>query len=589
MQGGLYWPQKQLIFTLRGGTALLAVMLAGTVAFAAPPGGQPAAARPDRPVSSQAAMPKPGTGNFVQRFVRELRSNGLEVSVGYPRLYTQADCADSYAVFRNCFGNNPASPYLMPIVKPWPEEYVDPAMKDGFGKTRPGYSATYRLDPREAIIVFGRMPPPAKYMGLQTWMFGTKWARRIAPWDEIACVFYASQANEMTQYFFTTFPPFSNPTHCFTRPDAEGRVISFSSINNTINNVVMRKQSGDPWGEIRYFVITPDRRTDGAVRAALRGLGVDEGEIFTEEIPESFQDPDYEPGFPFGQSPVVGPLGLDQDAVDFTTAIRYAMPENESRANAWLKSLPLTVLRVRRPSWGPDPEPYGPREADVRTGEDELILQDDFLDLIKAVKGRAASQGWMLESGEEPGEELGIEMIDIVRKLGQFGSACREIGMNCLGDGQDASYFFARPRELDTGKIYAAVGTLATETGNATYVGLSVNDASLLKGAFNVDHRKLKGSADSYHSEVAKPATLNNFFVHFFARDCDAIADLTYGECTTVTPDMIPLAGDYSAPGDRELHGWFSMAVRSYVKPGSERGPDPSKQLAPHALTFYVQ
>jgi hypothetical protein len=572
---------------LRIGCALLALLLAGTVAFAAPPGGQPAGARPGQPVSSQAAMSKPGTGNFAQRFIRELRSNGLEVSLGYPRLYTQADCADSYAVFRNCFGNNPASPYLMPIVKPWPEEYVDPAMKDGFGKTRPGYSATYRLDPREAIIVFGRMPPSAKYMGLQTWMFGTKWARPIAPWDEKACLFYASQANEMTQYFFTTFPPFSNPTHCFTRPDAEGRVISFSSINNNINNVVMRKQSGDPWDEIRYFVITPDRLTDGAVRAALQGLGVDEGEIFTEEIPESFQDSDYDPAFPFGQSSVVGPLGLDQDAVDFTTAIRYAMPENERRANAWLKSLPLTVLRVRRPSWGPDPEPYGPREADVRTGKDEsapgqLDLGQDLLKLIDALKLRAATQGWMPEPGEKP------EMIDIVEVLGQFGPACRAIGMNCLGDGQDASYFFARPRELDTGRIYAAVGTLATETGNATYVGLSVNDASLLKGAFNVDHTKLKGSAGSYHSEVANPATLNKFFVHFFARDCDAIADLTYGECTTVTPDMIPLAGDGKAPGDPELHGWFSMAVRSYVKPGSERGPDPSKQLAPHALTFYV-
>lgn len=570
--------------TLRIGYAFLALVLAGTVAFAAPAASQPAAGRPGQPVSSQAAMPKPGTGNFVQRFIRELRSHGLEVSVGYPRLYTQADCADSYAVFGNCFGNNPASPYLMPIVKPWPEEYVDPAMKDGFGKTRPGYSATYRLDPREAIIVFGRMPPPAKYMGLQTWMFGTKWARPRVPWDVEACVIYARLANEMTQYFFTTFPPFSNPTHCFTRPDAEGRVISSSSINNNINNVVMRKQSGDPWGEIRYFVITPDRLTDGAVREALLGLGVDEKEIFTEEIPEAFQDSDYEPDFPFGQSPAVGPLGLDQDKPDFTTAIRYAMPENESRANAWLKSLPLTVLRVRRPSWGPEPEPYGSREADVRTGEDELFLHDDFVDLIKTVKRRAATQGWMLESGEE----LGSEMIDIVAMLGQFGSACRAIGMNCLADGQDAGYFFARPRELDTGKIYAAVGTLATETGNATYVGLSVNDASLLKGAFNVDHTKLKGSAGSYHSEVAKPATLNKFFVHFFARDCDAIADLTYGECTTVTPEMVPLAGDYSAPGDPKLHGWFSMAVRSYVKPGSERGPDPSKQLAPHALTFYV-
>ena len=73
-------------------------------------------------------------------------------------------------------------------------------------------------------------------------------------------------------------------------------------------------------------------------------------------------------------------------------------------------------------------------------------------------------------------------MVDLLMDLGQFGPACREIGMNCLGDSQDASYFLFKPKPLDTGKIYAVVGTLATETGNGTYVGLSVNDASLLKG-----------------------------------------------------------------------------------------------------------
>ena len=133
------------------------------------------------------------------------------------------------------------------------------------------------------------------------------------------------------------------------------------------------------------------------------------------------------------------------------------------------------------------------------------------------------------------------------------------------------------------------MGPLATETGNAVYVGLSVNDASLLKGALNVDDTKLKGSALSYHSEGANPATLRKFFVHWFARDCDAIAALTEGHCTTVTPDMIPLADDEDALGDKKLHGMISIAVRAYMKPGSERGPDPASQLAPHALTFYHQ
>ncbi len=90
--------------------SLLAMALTGTVWFAA----SPAVAESSHGAGSQAALPKPWTGNFEQRFIRELRSNGMEVSVGYPRLYTQADCAFSYAVFHNCFGNNPASPYVMP-------------------------------------------------------------------------------------------------------------------------------------------------------------------------------------------------------------------------------------------------------------------------------------------------------------------------------------------------------------------------------------------------------------------------------------------------------------------------------------------
>jgi len=132
------------------------------------------------------------------------------------------------------------------------------------------------------------------------------------------------------------------------------------------------------------------------------------------------------------------------------------------------------------------------------------------------------------------------------------------------------------------------VSTLATETGNGTYVGLSVNDASLLKGVLNVDDKKLKGSAKSYVGEVPNPETLEKFFVHFFTRDCAAIAGLTDpGACTTITTDMVPLAGDDAAPGDPELHGMFSAAVRAYVARGSERGADPTLQLRPVVLTFY--
>lgn len=509
----------------------------------------------------QSDDPTPGKEDFEQRLVSQLRSQGMEVSVGYPKMYTQADCAYTYPVFGSCYGNNPASPYVMPVVKPWPEEYVDPAMKDGFGPTRPGYSATYRLDPTEAIIVFGKMPPKARYMGLQTWMFTTGYLSDGTARNADAYNMFAGRAGPLIQYLFATVP------------GNQSRVQSFSSIDNNINNVVMQNQSGSPWDQNRYFVITPDQTTDSAVRAALDSLQVDAGTVFTEGIPPRFAADTASLGLP---GAVVGPLGLDDKSVDFLTLLRYAMPEDEQAADRWRENIPLTVLRVR-PTSKRLAVPYGDRIAEPRTAVDESFLSGDLKALVGAIAARAPSQGLKLDT-DEP-------MVDLLMDLGQFGPDCRKIGMNCLGDNQDASYFLFKPKPLDTGKIYAVVGPLATETGNGTYVGLSVNDASLLKGVANVSDPELKGSASSYTSLAYR----EKFFVRFFARDCSAIAGLTNGACTTITPDMVPLASNTAAPGDPTLHGYFSAAIRAYVALGSTRGPDSTKQLRSRVLTFSAE
>ena len=503
----------------------------------------------------------PGDADFPQLVVDQLRSQGMEVSVGYPRMYTQAESVYTYPVFHSCYGNNPASPYVLPVVKSWPEEYVDPAMKDGFVKTLPGYSATYRLDPTEAVILFGRMPPAARYMGLQSWLFTTGYLENGSPWNANAYDLFAARAGSLIQYLFATVP--ANPA----------RVQSFSSVDNNINNVVMQNQSGAPWDQIRYFVITPDQATDGAVRAALDRLRVDPGAIFTEGIPPRFAIDSASLELP---GAVVGPLGLDAGAADFLTLLRYAMPEDEQAADLWREILPLTVLRVR-PSTRRAAAPWADRIAEPRTAVDESYLADDLRALISGIEARALGEGLTLDT-DEP-------MVDLLIDLGQFGPASREIGMNALGDNQDASYFLFKPKPLDTGKVYAVVGTLATETGNGTYVGLSVNDASLLKGVANISDPTLKGSAMGYSGIPNR----DKFFVRYFARDCTDIASLTDGAGTSVTADMVPMAGDTVAPGDPTLHGFFSAAVRNYVARGSTRGPDSTRQLRPHVLTFSRQ
>jgi hypothetical protein len=570
---------------------LLVLMLVCGVGVAATAQSSPA--RPGRdPAPGQSDVVRPGSSQFIQALMDDLTAGGLQVTQGYPRLWTMDDCDEGYPVTFNCYGNNPASPYIVSAVRPWPEEYVDPATADAFGRTRPGYSTTYRLDPREAIVLFGTMPPRGRYMGLQSYVFthewvigegdpdhqyGYPWVRDVAKGgrDKFA-------HSPMVGYLFATLP--RNPP----------RVQSFSSVGNSINNVVMDgDQSGASFGRLRYFVITPDRVMNDKVRTALERLGVPDEAVFTEPIPSSFD------GTP------LGPLGLDAQALDFMHGLRYAMPENEQAAQAWRARLPLTVLRIREaPSSDRPVEPYGNIARDEREAEDEAYLRADLRDLVTAVTARATQGPWDLSPLPAPSMGEPPQMANVESWLGQFGPRCRAIGENCLGDGQDASYFFMPPQPIDSGQVYAVVGTLGTQTGNATYNGLSANDASLLKGVANVPDydpgspgSDLLGSADGYAATVANH---DKFFVHFFTRDCDAISGLTDGACTTITETMVPPLTAVSAPGDPHLHGFFTAGLRSYVKPGTARGPitvlgvDPdtgqptyqSGQLPPKVLAF---
>ncbi|HEX5769842.1 MAG TPA: hypothetical protein VFY11_02685, partial [Nocardioidaceae bacterium] len=154
----------------RVGYSLVTAALLGGLALASPAQSRTQTSGPP-PDTSRAASAEPA-GQVANALVRDLRRRGYEVTQGYPRVYTLEDCDQySFPIMKNCYGNNPTAPYVLPIVKSWPDEYVDPSTVNAFGETRAGYSTTYRLDRREAIVVLGKLPPPARYMGLQTYLF----------------------------------------------------------------------------------------------------------------------------------------------------------------------------------------------------------------------------------------------------------------------------------------------------------------------------------------------------------------------------------------------------------------------------------
>ena len=160
---------------------------------------------------------------------------------------------------KSCFANNPAAPYIFPIMPTWPGEYMDPGLQNAFGATGRGYSATYRFDRREAIVDLRRDASTGPgTSGIQTYL-----ATRKGNFD----------TSQPTYQFFATKSPEFLGVLFATVPRDPSRIQSLSSLGNSTNNVVIKRQSGRLVRRLRAFVIStrPDdeRRSPKATRTAL--------------------------------------------------------------------------------------------------------------------------------------------------------------------------------------------------------------------------------------------------------------------------------------------------------------------------------
>ena len=515
---------------------------------AAAPDGQRAASTPVRAVNR---------ADFNKTLVDHLKGRGFQVNPGYPMLWPADACENYlYPALNSCLGQNPASPYMIVAVKAWPHESLGPTPADAFGPIEPGYIPTYRLDPRDAIVIYGQMPPSAKYMSLQTYAWSQHGHWKAKDYDT-----WASTPNRPfpMQYLFETIPP--------NDPKA-GRTFSFSDLGDPLNNVVMQEQSGDPFGKNRYFITTPSASTDRAVRRTLQAQGVPDGDIFTERIPSRDE---------YG---AIGPLGMGENALDFWTTFKQAVPYDPVAFRRWWADPPLTVLRVRAPSSVGPVQRYGSVIYGEQKAQSEAYLADDLQNLVEAVCNRAGSLAG-LHSADCTQPPPASSVIDWITSSGPY---CRKTNMVCSNH-TDGTGVVSPPFPLDSGQIYALVSTLATQTGNATYVGLAVNDASTFLTPTGDADTTVKGSADSYAPTVNHT---DKFFVHYYTRKCADLGGLLDRgqDCTEINTNMVPAEGTTSALGDPTLRGKFMVILRDYIAPGTAHGPDRSKLLRPRILTF---
>jgi hypothetical protein len=481
----------------------------------------------------------------ARRLANKLEQQGFEVTRGYFKLYTEDDCAMSYPLLGSCLGNNPAAPYVLPLVPSWPDEWVDPALIGALGPTAKGYGGSFRFAPREAIVILGVMPPHASYFGLQTYLF-----TRQGTYKEDSPQYLWIEAN--LRYLL--------PTFFATVPNNDERIELFASLSNSNNNVVIGRQSGVAWDQVRYFVITPDRSMDAAVRSALSRIGVAAKDIFTEPIPGNLN------------------LGLGESADDFLIAMRYAMPEDGGEAGTpsdrWRDELPLVVMRVRDARSGAQPQPYPEVSLETRTAVNEAQIPQLSTELGLIQKGVKAK--WQQDSAVIKAS------FNLQSQLLMVGPECMKIGMNCLADTQDTVYQMSPRFPLDghPEQVYAVVGTLGIATGNATYVGLGLNNSLYQLGIDNVSDSELLGSAYGYDPNVSDPG---KFFVYYFTRDCRGLEELTGNYCLSVPKTKLPECRNPDDPNCQLL----VFSVRDYIRPSTQRGPDAAQILSPVVIMLH--
>ena len=502
------------------------------------------------PLSKTNRLP-PSLEQKVQDVKNVLEASGYEVTRGYWTLWSADDCKLPLQSVGFCYGNNPTAPYVVAVLPPWKDEFVDRSLHHALLQGQKGMTPIYRLGEREALVVMAELPPPARYFGLGTNLF-TRKIELNPPAYEDDPVYEILSADPITADLLRIIFGMS------PNPD---RMMMISSIGDTINNVVIEEQSKENWGQQRFFVTTPDEDMADAMTAALVSVGADTSDVFTEPV-----------------SPELARLGYGPEADDFITYIRYSMPNDIALGEQWREQLPLTILRVRDREGGPAGEPFDIPEYEAKTAntDEPTELTNDLMNLVNAVQNNSG-----MASLGDPVEFRSLTLwVDLVGQhcLGYDGPPSADAPiflprgpMNCLGDNQDDEPQISGDTfYLDDDQVIAVIGTLGTKTGNATYTSLSVNWFPQLVGVLNRDDTVLEESAKQFKDALSDPDLYTKFYVYYFARDCSGL----YPWCQEIPTTEVPR-------GDT-----VKIIQRNYLNPGSRRAPEPHMVLNPFSIVF---
>jgi len=491
-----------------------------------------------------------------------------KVVQGTAFLLTSTECPKFIKVFKTCFGQNPASPYIVPQ-PPIEDSYVDPHYATAFDTPGPNGQTTnliYRLSDQAALVTIVSYPPKAAYFGYISYVF----------------------TGESSRYSGITLPtplPVLQALGLAERnrsPDPN-RYAIFGSIGNDVNNVVVQNQLGiSPWSNvIVVYITTSNQNLAAALQESAQKHGIDPKSIFIEPIGSNVT------------------TGNDAGADDMWTVMRYAVPESSSDAENWMSSenLSRNVLVYKVSNLTLPVRRYGTNDYThriVNTAETTFVPS-----LSTALKQLATLLQNYLTAKQSP-SMAAIQPImatttnaEGVPNGGLVGSVCIHYGTNCLGDDQDTSTYAILPIEhlgLEETAFVVGVNHNVPDLNNTRYVSVAVYNSNEGFGvasssqtnpqAVGFDSGSLNGSAEGILQalRISIPAeytdlsaNLPNLYVTAIARDIN-------------NPNIAPAqqyAMDLEKTSLIPIDGPLAIVERSYIVPGTTTGGDVNYMLYP--------
>jgi len=484
-------------------------------------------------------------------------------------LLTNSECPKFIRIFGNCFGQNPATPYIIPQ-PPIEDAYVDPIYGMPFDTPGPNGQITniiYRLSDQDALVTIVSYPPKAAYFGYISYVF----------------------TGEASRYADITLPtplPILDALGFGERipsPDPK-RFSIFGSIGNDVNNVVVQNQLGvSPWSNaVVVYITTSNQNLAAALKESAQGHGIDSKSIFIE---------------PVGSSVITGD---GSEADDMLTVMRYAIAESGSDAANWISPENLgrnvLVYKVSNPTFGV--RRYGANaytRRSVNTDETAVVPS-----LRTAMKQLATLLQTYLTARQPPSAAT-IQPImatttnaDGVPNGGLVGSVCIHYGTNCLGDDQDTSTYAVLPLQhlgLEETVFVVGVNHNAPELNNTRYVSVAVYNtlAGFGVASSSQTNSQAVGFDNSGSLNGSAEGILRALGISIPPEDTDLLANLPNLYVTAIARDVdnpnvaaarqytIDLRGTSLIPINFPL----SIAERSYIVPSTTTGGDVNHMLYP--------